>query len=122
MSTNILLIEDDSALRAEMLDYLMRRKYNVTTCGTIAEADAALDDGTPDTIISDIKLPDGDGVTFYVNNVLRTAGARWILMSANHDLVRLGNELKAVAHLPPCSIIDKPVPLRLLDLAIRTAA
>ena len=122
MAANILLIEDDDALRAEILDYLLRQKYNVTTCTCIAEAKAALEDATPDTIISDISLPDGDGVSFYVENARRTAGTRWILMSANHDLVRLGNRLKAVSDLPPCSIVVKPLPLRLLDRAIRAAA
>ena len=38
MTNHILLIEDDSALRAEILDYLLRRQHRVTACSTIDEA------------------------------------------------------------------------------------
>ena len=37
----VLLIEDDSELRAEMLDYLVRHNYRVTACATLAEANEA---------------------------------------------------------------------------------
>ena len=122
MATTILLIEDDDALRAEILDYLLRRRYSVTPCSCIADAEAALADAPPDIVIADIRLPDGDGLSFYVENARQSAGTRWILMSANHDLVRLGKQLQAVSDLSPCSIVDKPVPLRLLDRALRTTA
>jgi DNA-binding NtrC family response regulator len=116
----ILLVEDDSALRAEILEHLLRRRHRVTACGSITEALAALDDAgeakpAPDAIIADIHLPDGDGVRFYVENARRFPETRWILMSGNHELVRVGNEIKAAGDLPPCAIIDKPLPLRLLD-------
>ena len=39
-------------------------------------------------------------------------------MSGNHDRVRLANELKAIADLPPCSVIEKPILLRLLNRVI----
>lgn len=127
MPSHILLIEDDEALRGEILEYLLRRRHRVTACGSIEEASEALD-GTvdtanaPDTIVSDIRLPDGDGVSFYVANARRYPGVRWILMSGNHDLVRLGNRLKNLQDLPGCAVVDKPVPLRLLDRFIQTAS
>jgi DNA-binding NtrC family response regulator len=114
MTTHILLIEDDNDQRAEILEYMLRRRYRVTACASILEAAEALDGAIPDAVVVDIQLPDGDGVSFYADNVGRAPAARWILMSGNHDLVRLANELKASADLPPCSVIDKPVALRLL--------
>ena len=120
MAAHILLIEDDNALRSEILDYLLRRRHRVTACASIEEAKEFLEtisvDSVPlDTVVSDIRLPDGDGVSFYVENARRFPSVKWILMSGNHDLVRLGNELKGVSDLPGCAIVDKPVPLRLLD-------
>ena len=115
MTTHILLIEDDADQRVEILEYMNRRRHRVTACASVSEAGEALDGAVPDAIVADIQLPDGDGVTFYVNNVKRAPCARWILMSGNQDLVKLANELRTVADLPPCSVIDKPIALRLLD-------
>jgi DNA-binding NtrC family response regulator len=115
MTTHILLIEDDADQRVEIVEYMLRRHHRVTACASVTEAGKALDGAVPDAVVADIQLPDGDGVTFYIDNVRRVPGARWILMSGNHDLVRLANELEAVADLPPCSVVDKPVALRLLD-------
>jgi DNA-binding NtrC family response regulator len=124
MSAHILLIEDDEDLRAAILEYLLRRSYRVTACATIEEASEALENVcgalAPDTIVSDIRLPDGDGVSFYVANARRFPATRWILMSGNQDLVRLGNRLKNLSHRPGCSVIEKPVPLPLLDRYIQT--
>jgi len=124
MTNHILLVEDDEPLRREILEYLLRRRYRVTACASIEEASEALDgggDGAFDTVVSDIRLPDGDGVSFYVANARRFPATRWILMSGNHDLVRLGNRLKSLEDLPGCAVVDKPVPLRLLDRFIQTA-
>ena len=125
MSRHVLLIEDDNDLRAEILEFLLRRRYRVTACGSIEEASEALDSAggalAPDIIVSDIRLPDGDGVSFYAANARRFRGTRWILMSGNHDLVRLGNRLKNLSDLPGCAVVDKPVPLRLLDQFIQQA-
>jgi hypothetical protein len=40
----------------------------------------------------------------------------WLLMSGNDDLVRLGGQLKSIGGAKPnFAIVEKPVPLRLLD-------
>lgn len=126
MPAHILLVEDDDTLRCEILEYLLRRRYHVTACASIADATEALAhvvDGSiaPDTVISDIRLPDGDGVTFYAENARRFPNIKWILMSGNHDLVRQGNKIKGHPNLPGCAIVDKPMPLRLLDRVVQSS-
>ena len=112
----ILVIEDDVALRAEIVEFLTRRSHHPTGCGTLAEAAAALNTMTPDAVLSDINLPDGDGVSFCMSNAPRFPGALWLLMSGDDDLVRLGAQLKTKAGSKPAfAIVEKPVPLRLLD-------
>lgn len=128
MPVQILLIEDDAALRTEILEHLIRRRHRVIAVGSLAEALEALDgagSAVPDAIVSDIRLPDGDGVSFYVDNARRFPNTRWILMSGNHDLVRVGNQIKSAGDLPACAVVDKPLPLRLMDRfldAIQTGA
>jgi len=124
MTADILLIEDDDDIRAEILEYLLRRCYRVTACATVEEASEALENVggalAPDTIVADIRLPDGDGVSFYLANARRFPRTKWILMSGNPDLVRLGNRVRNLTHLPACAVIDKPMALRLLDRFIQT--
>jgi DNA-binding NtrC family response regulator len=112
----ILVIEDDVALRTEIIEFLVRRRHRPTGCGTFAEATAALEIMTPDAVLSDINLPDGDGVNFCVSNAARFPAAMWLLMSGDDDLLRLGNHLKSIGgHVATFAIVEKPVPLRLLD-------
>jgi DNA-binding NtrC family response regulator len=115
MSTRqILVIEDDVELRTEIVEYLVRRNHCPTGCGTLAEAITILDSMALDAVLSDINLPDGDGVNFCVNNAPRFPSTMWLLMSGNDDLVRLGAQLKSMGG-SKFSIVEKPVPLRLID-------
>ncbi len=116
MPSLILVIEDDLELRSEIVEFLTRRQHNVTGCATLAEAAIALDAMTPHAVLSDINLPDGDGVTFCMTNAQRFPDAHWLLMSGNDDLVRLGGQLKTkTGDSSAFAIVEKPVPLRLLE-------
>jgi DNA-binding NtrC family response regulator len=122
MSANILVIEDDADLRAEIVEFLVRRHHQPVGCATLAEATAALERMTPDSILSDISLPDGDGRNFCMTNAPRFPGIMWLLMSGHEDLVRLSSRLKSIAgDRTAFSVVKKPVPLRLLDRFIAGA-
>jgi DNA-binding NtrC family response regulator len=115
MPAQILVIEDEVDLRTEIVEFLVRRRHQPVGCGSLAEAAVALETMTPDAVFSDINLPDGDGVSFCVKTAERFPGTLWLLMSGNDDLLRLGNELKSIGGEKLFSIVEKPVPLRLLD-------
>jgi len=57
----ILLVEDDSALRAALEELLLREGYEVKKASNYREARAGLD-STIDLVMLDVTLPDGDGV------------------------------------------------------------
>jgi signal transduction histidine kinase len=58
----VLLVEDHEDTR-QILNRLMTRwGHNVTTAGTVAQARAALAEGTFDLLLSDLGLPDGSGL------------------------------------------------------------
>ncbi len=120
MGAQILVIEDDADLRAEMMDFLERRLNTVRACETLAEAEEVLKEMRPDVVMSDINLPDGDGASFCMAHAGNHTQAKWLLMSGNQELVRHGNMLRSVAETPPYAVLDKPVPLRLLDNFIRS--
>ena len=60
----ILLIEDDRDLNAGLTYDLEMEHYNVFSAFTLAEGQSILDSGTPDLILLDGNLPDGDGFDF----------------------------------------------------------
>ena len=121
LGAQILIIEDDLDLSAEITDFLRRRRNTVRACATLAEAEQALQEMHPDVVMSDICLPDGDGASFFVTHAGAHTQAKWLLMSGNQDLVRQGNRLGAEGDASPFAVLDKPVPLRLLDRFIRSA-
>ncbi|MDD5686725.1 MAG: response regulator transcription factor [Elusimicrobia bacterium] len=60
----ILLIEDDKNIKTLLEINLEGRKYNVHTAESLAKAREELNGFTPDIMILDRKLPDGDGIDF----------------------------------------------------------
>ncbi len=62
MSASVLIVEDEAPLRASMAIALKRASFDVTQVGTVAAARAAIDGEPFDVVITDLRLPDGDGL------------------------------------------------------------
>jgi len=58
----ILLLEDDAPTLWRLQDALTGAGYRVRAAGTLSEARAALADGAPKVLLTDLQLPDGHGV------------------------------------------------------------
>ena len=59
------LIVDDDVDQCTILEVLVRREgFLVESAGSIAEARRKLAGGTPDVVLMDLKLPDGDGLAW----------------------------------------------------------
>jgi len=121
MTVTVVVIEDEPATRDLIVGYLTRRGNRVTACGTLAEAAQALRALQPDVVVSDVGLPDGNGATFCLENAPRLPRARWLIMSAQSDMLRYTRTLVKRPDAPPFSVFDKPIPLRALDAVIRQA-
>jgi DNA-binding NarL/FixJ family response regulator len=61
-ATTILLVEDDAPTSWRLQDALSKAGYQVRAAGTLAEARAALAEGAPKVLLTDLQLPDGHGV------------------------------------------------------------
>lgn len=59
----ILLIEDDASLRTLLAEELEVDGYGVVCAGTVAEGRRQGLEARPDLIVSDLRLPDGDGLS-----------------------------------------------------------
>ena len=62
MSPTLLMIEDDARLAAMVVDYLTRNGFDVAHAATAAEGLAWLQTHSPNLVILDLMLPDGDGL------------------------------------------------------------
>ena len=58
----ILLIEDDTLMQETLNDFLRRHGYQVTSVGSVAEAEDATFETYYDLYLIDINLPDGTGM------------------------------------------------------------
>ncbi len=61
MKPRILVVEDEEAISEPLAEHLKREGFAPEVAGTLEAAQAALDRATPDLILLDVMLPDGDG-------------------------------------------------------------
>jgi len=60
---HVLVVEDEPALRIDLVDYLLARGFHVDQAATCRESFALLERSRPDLILLDLALPDGSGFT-----------------------------------------------------------
>ena len=114
----ILVVDDDAAVRTVVVQALRRAGYEVVAVGSLAEADAALARATPDVLVTDVVLPDGDGLDYVREVAGRYPGLPVIVMSARNTLTTAvrATEVGAFDYLP------KPFDLDVLTRAVAAAA
>jgi DNA-binding response OmpR family regulator len=114
---HIAVVEDESSLRADLVEYLGACGHSVVGCGDGIALDIALATQPADIIILDVNLPGEDG--FSIAKRLREHSEVGIIMltarGVNVDRV-VGLEIGADVYLV------KPVELRELEAQVRTLA
>ena len=78
----ILLVEDDPAIAMIIRETLVGECSHFASVGSIAERNAWLADHRPDLVITDVVLPDGDGI----DSLRVGAGTPVIVLSAQNTL------------------------------------
>ena len=72
-----------------IVGYLQDAEIASPGCSTLAEAAAGVCKTCgPMSVVSDVGLPDGNGANFCMDNVSRLPHARWLVMSAQSDMLR----------------------------------
>lgn len=113
----ILVVDDDPAVCLVIEEALKRQGFVVKTVGSIADRRRQLDQFEPELLISDVMLPDGDGLDDIAQIIARHPALRVIILSAQNTLntaVR-ATEQGAFEYLP------KPFDLNDLSHAVEVA-
>ncbi len=112
----ILLVEDDPAIALIIRETLAGECDALASVGTIAERNAWLDDRQPDLIITDVMLPDGDGIDS-LNGAAIDPSIPVIVLSAQNtlDTAMRATGIGSYDYLP------KPFDLEELTASVRAA-
>lgn len=86
MSSNkqVLVVDDDQAIRELLAEYLSKNNYQVITAEDGVEMDQKLLANSPDLIILDIMLPGDDGFTL-CQRIRQNSNVPIIMLTANSD-------------------------------------
>jgi DNA-binding response OmpR family regulator len=115
VSARLLMIEDDQALAALVVEYLASLGFRVTAAGTASAGLAMLREGGFDALILDVMLPDADG--FDVCREVRSRSDLPILM-----LTARGDETDRIVGLELGADDYLPKPFNPRELAARLRA
>ena len=83
----ILVVDDNRAILGFLEDYLRIQGFDVATATSGREALARLDEGRPDVILLDVRMPEMDGIETLKRIVARTPGVGVLMISGNDDVV-----------------------------------
>ncbi|MBC7520034.1 MAG: nitrogen regulation protein NR(I) [Sandarakinorhabdus sp.] len=86
MTATIIVADDDSAIRTVVRQALVRAGYQVRLTETAAGLIRLVQDGVGDVVISDVILPDGNGLDTIPKLLALRPGLRVIVMSAQNTL------------------------------------
>jgi two-component system KDP operon response regulator KdpE len=84
MSLRVLVVEDDTAIRAMLQSALSVEGFDVRTAVSVSEARALLRHARPDVVLLDLGLPDGDGSEL-VRDARGQGGVAVLVVSARHQ-------------------------------------
>lgn len=111
-NAKVLVIDDDSQMRISLAHLLESVGYEVTIVKSAQEGLDAIQAVSPDVIISDVRMPDMDGLEFQ-KKAREVCRIPVILISAHGDIPMAVNALQNGAY----SFVEKPFdPRRLLGI------
>ncbi len=98
----ILIIDDDFSLRRVIARALSNSKTHVTSVGTLSEAWVIIEKQSFDLIISDVVLPDGDGLELVKKLKGKNKKQEFIIISAKNNILTAikANQLDVFEYLP----------------------
>ncbi len=118
MARRILLVDDDSALITSLSEALHDMGAEVATARCAEDALSLLAQGTPDLVLTDIRMPGMDGIELLELVRQRAPTTDVVLMTAYDDMPTVVRGMRAGA----LDFLVKPVNLEELEDVLRRAA
>ncbi|KQM93444.1 nitrogen regulation protein NR(I) [Sphingomonas sp. Leaf22] len=113
----ILLVDDDAAIRTVVAQALRREGYDVHSVATLGQLRAELRGGLPGVLVTDVVLPDGDGLEMAASLATEYPDLPIIVLSARNTLTTAVRAAEAGAF----DYLPKPFDLDTLALSVRGA-
>ncbi len=114
----ILLIDDDAAARFLVSDILQEQGYSVTTADNGKEGLLLLDQESPDLVITDIIMPDMDGIEVIMQLKRSYPDGKIIALSAGGS-ISSDKYLDLAKGLGAQKVLTKPVDHQVLIDTVR---
>lgn len=114
---SILIVEDDQTFSLMLRTWLGKKGFQVETAGNVASARKLLSNRSFDLILSDLRLPDGDGLSLLSWKNEHGMSAPMIIMAGYADVQGAVQAMKEGA----CDYISKPIQPALLQNKIMEA-
>ena len=110
----ILIIDDDNSLRTLMARALTNSKISVKAVSTVSEAWVTIEKEDFDLIITDVVLPDGDGLELVTKLKQKNIQQAFIIISAKNNILTAikANQLDIFEYIP------KPIDLNDLIISV----
>ena len=105
MANSILIVEDDLTFATMLKTWLGRKGFLVYTASGVSAACRELEDNDIDLILSDLRLPDGDGTALLDWKREKNKELPVIIMTSYADIQSAVNAMKNGA----CDYVSKPV-------------
>src|SRR5690554_2132132 len=112
---DILVVEDDPDLQQLLLEELSEAGYTCVACGTIQSARDFVQKQLPQVVISDLRLPDGSGLTLLENFKQLPLKPGFITITAFGTIDQAVDALKRGAD----DFLTKPLDLDHLGLCVK---
>ncbi|RVT40699.1 nitrogen regulation protein NR(I) [Sphingobium algorifonticola] len=117
MRGKILVVDDDPAICIVVGEALRRQGHKVKTAATIAERASLLDTFMPDVLITDVMLPDGNGLDDVPTIIAGAPDISVIILSAQNTL----NTAVSATEKGAFEYLPKPFDLNELTRAVADA-
>ncbi len=112
MSAQVIVVDDEAAIREAVQQWLQLSGFEVHTCASAAEALAVVDRDFPGIVVSDVRMPGSDGLQLLDKLLQIDSDLPVILVTGHGDVPMAVQALRQGAY----DFIEKPfTPERLLD-------
>jgi DNA-binding NtrC family response regulator len=112
------IVEDETGLSQGLKIAFEKNGYAVSLAPSLGELKELLASGTPEIVLLDIRLPDGNGLCAIPHILKASSGAKVIVMTAFGDSSLIVQAIKEGAY----NYLDKPFPLEAARNMVERAA